>query len=126
MEFNDKTFDQILQKGLKKYNEPVNNHFAQQLLTRIEKIEQQKTLRGVLIQEKASLAAFILLPIIIIAMMIAFPSIIANAGNLITGLVPSIFALLKLLIKQWQMIVYYSTAALICLYVLYQTLAAEN
>ncbi|OQA03324.1 MAG: hypothetical protein BWY69_00532 [Planctomycetes bacterium ADurb.Bin401] len=126
MEFNDKTFDQILQKGLKKYNEPINNHFAQELLARIEKIEQQKALRRVLIQEKASLAAFILLPIIIIAMMIVFASVIANAGNLITGLVPSIFVLLKLMIKQWQMIVYYSTAALICLYVLYQTLAAEN
>ncbi|OHB50081.1 MAG: hypothetical protein A2Y10_14120 [Planctomycetes bacterium GWF2_41_51] len=123
---NEKIFDDILRKNLKKHYELISDNFAEQLLVRIERAEQQKTLKKVCLQEKISLAAFILLPLIMITIMIAFPSKVAGTGQMITGLVPLIFHVIAAMIKQWQMIVYYSIGFLACLYALYQMLGAEN
>jgi energy-converting hydrogenase Eha subunit G len=123
---NERRFDEILKKSLKKHREPIRKDFAQELLAKIQVAEQQNALRKVILQEKVSLAAFILLPLAAIAAIFAFPGMVAEMGRLLTELPPLISQALITLAKQWQLLAYYALTALACLYAAYEVLRPEN
>ncbi|PKL46486.1 MAG: hypothetical protein CVV39_07155 [Planctomycetes bacterium HGW-Planctomycetes-1] len=123
---NERKFDEILKKSLKQHRESIRDDFARELLTKIQIIEQQNAIRKVVLQERISLAAFILLPLATIAAIFAFPDMVAEMGRLLTELPPLIIQALIILAKQWQLLVYYTLIGLGCLYAAYQVLRLEN
>jgi uncharacterized membrane protein len=123
---NERRFDEILKKNLKKHREPIRNDFTRELLAKIQTAEQQNAIRKVVLQEKVSLAAFILLPVGVIALMFAFPGMVTGVGRLLVELPLLITQALITLMKQWQLWVYYILAAAACLYAFYESLLREN
>ncbi|GEM_PF-3566839 len=123
---NEQKFDEILKKSLKKHREPIRKDFAAELLAKIQLAEQQNALRKVVLQEKISLAAFILLPVGAIALMFAFSDMVVEMGRLLVELPPLIGQILITLSKQWQLLVYYTLAFLACLYGVHEMLRPES
>ena len=123
---NENKFDEILKKALKKHREPIRQDFTQELLAKIRTVEQQKALAKVIRQERAALAAFILLPVGAIAVMFAFPNLAAESAQLLTKLYSLIIQSIESFINQWQLWVSYTLAAAACLYAFYESLLREN
>ncbi|MDD5011425.1 MAG: hypothetical protein PHQ00_04810 [Phycisphaerae bacterium] len=119
---NERKFDEILKKNLKKHRELVRDDFAKELLTKIQIIEQQNAIRKVVLQEKISLAAFILLPLSVIALMFAFPDIVMGTGRLLTESPQLMIQAVIALSKQWQLLAYCASALLACSYGAYEIL----
>jgi hypothetical protein len=122
-EDNEFKFDEMLKKSLKNHHTPIRDDFAEELLVKVEKFEQQRVIQKVVMQERLSMAVFILLPLTLIAVIIVFPSLIIETGQLTISLAARS---LEAVIKQWQMLIYFATIALACLYAVYQMLAKEN
>jgi hypothetical protein len=120
---NEAKFDEMLKTSLKNHHESVSGNFTKELLAKVEKLEQQKAIQKVIMQERFSMAVFVLLPLTLIAVIIAFPSLIIETGQLMISLTVQS---LEAVIKQWQMLIYFATIALACLYAVYQMLAKEN
>jgi uncharacterized membrane protein len=119
-------FDEMLKTELKKHRELIRDDFAQELLAKVEKIEQQKAIQKVVVQERLSLAAFIILPLIIIGAMIMFPSLIVNSGQIISKMYYVIGQSMHIITAKWQLFSYYCLVFLACLYTFYQMTAAEK
>ncbi|MBU1261059.1 MAG: hypothetical protein KJ757_05645 [Planctomycetes bacterium] len=126
MASSEQIFDEILKKSLKKHREPIRDDFARELLAKIQMAEQQNALRKVVLQERVSLAAFILLPLAAIAVMFVFPDMVTGLGRLLAELPPLIIQALITLAKQWQLLAYYALALSACLYAAYEVLRPEN
>ena len=75
---------------------------------------------------RSSLAAFIILPLIIIGAMIMFPSLIVNSGNIISKMYYVIGQSMHIITAKWQLFTYYCLVFLACLYTFYQMTAAEK
>jgi hypothetical protein len=125
-EQNERRFDEMLKKTLKEHREPIQLDFVRRLLAKMQKAEQQKMLAKVVRQERGLLATLILLPVAAIAVIFAFPGMVAEMGRLLTELPPLISQALIIIVKQWQLLAYYALAALACLYAVYQILMPEN
>jgi len=123
---NERRFDEILKKNLKKHREPIRQDFTQELLAKIRIVEQQKALAKVIRQERAALAAFILLPVGATAVMFAFPNLAAESAQLLTKLYSPIIQSIESFINHWQLWVCYILAAAACLYAFYESLLREN
>jgi hypothetical protein len=123
---NERKFDEILKKSLKKHREPIRDDFARELLTKIQIIEQQNAIRKVILQERISLAAFILLPLSVIALMFAFPAVVMETGQLLIESPKLMLQAVITLSKQWQLLAYYTLIGSACLYAAYQILRPEN
>jgi len=122
----DIRFDEMLKKNLKQHREPVRQDFAQELLFRIQKIEQQNALRKVILQERLSLAAFIFLPLATVIVIFAFPNLIIESARQMTILYSLIIELVKISINHWQLCVYYGLATAAMIYAVYETILADN
>jgi uncharacterized membrane protein len=122
---NEKKFDEMLKIGLKNHREMINDDFARQLLAKVEKIQQQRILNRIIMQERISLAAFILLPLIILAVMFTFPCLITSAGQCIANICIFLIESFNIIIKHWQICCYYSMVAILGLYAFYQMLKTE-
>jgi hypothetical protein len=123
---NERRFDEMLKKALKEHREPVRREFARRLLAKILTIEQQKVLAKIVRQERALLAACILLPVIAVISGLIFPSLL---------LVPSqLLELLYLLGREaainmaqhWQLWMGYAAVAVVMIYAVYEVLLADN
>jgi hypothetical protein len=125
-ENNDIKFDEMLKKSLKNHHEIVPDDFASELSAKVEKIEKQKALNKVIAQERLSLAGFFILPLMIIGLMIAFPSLITNSGRIISQVHHLICQSLEIIIARWQLFAYYCLALLACLYAFYQMTVEEK
>lgn len=68
---NDK-FDEILERVLKSYSEPVPADFTELMLSRIKKTQERKILAYVVLQEKLALAGCIALAAVTIVSMVLF------------------------------------------------------
>ena len=123
---NERRFDEILKKNLKKHREPIRDDFTRELLAKIQKVEQQKALAKVIWQERAALAACILLPIGMITVMFAFPNLVVQSAQLLTKLYSLIIPSIESFINHWQLWIYYILAAAACLYAFYESLLREN
>jgi hypothetical protein len=119
-------FDEMLKKNLKLHREPIRRDFAQELLAKIQKVEQQKVLTKVVRQERLAFAAFILLPIGLIVVMFAFPNLAIAPTRFLEELYPLANQAFEYFIKEWKLRVYYIFAAAACLYAFYESLLADN
>lgn len=122
----EQIFDEILKKSLKQHCESIRDDFTELLLARIEKIEQQRAIKKVIFQERMSLAAFILLPLAILTVLIIFPAIIIWAGQLLMQVPSLIYQSLIVLTGQWKLLIYYVLIGFAGLYAFYQLTAKEN
>ncbi|MEN6385993.1 MAG: hypothetical protein ABFD79_12465 [Phycisphaerales bacterium] len=123
---NEKKFDEMLKCGLKNHCEPINDDFARQLYAKVEKIQQQQILNRIIIQERTSLAAFMLLPLLVLATMFAFPFLITAAGHSIANICISLIESLNVFFQHWKLFCYYSMVILFCLFAAYQMLKTER
>lgn len=124
---NERKFDEILKKNLKKHRESIRDGFAGELLTKIRTAEQQNAIRKVVFQERISLAAFIILPLAVIAIICTFPGMVAGVGRFLEELPPLIGQTLITLVKQQcQLLAYCTVAVLTCLYMTYDVLRPES
>ena len=126
---NDKNecgFDEMLKKNLKLHREPIRKDFAQELLAKIQKAEQQKVLAKIVRQERLAFAAFILLPAGMIVVMFAFPNLAIAPTRLLEELYPLANQTFEHFIKEWKLWVCYILAAAACLYAFYESLLREN
>jgi hypothetical protein len=122
----ERGFDEMLKKNLKLHREPIRQNFAQELMAKIQKAEQQGVLAKVVRQERLAFAAFILLPIGAIAAIFAYPNLTIETIRLMTNLYPLIKLSLTIFVSHWQLWVCYIFAAAACLYGFYESLLAEN
>jgi hypothetical protein len=120
---NEHKFDEMLKKNLKQHSEPIRQNFAAELIAKIQKLEQQEILNRIVMQERALLAACILLPIAAIAVMFAFPNLISESAEQIAKLKP---ILKQSFVEQWQYWTSYVFAAAAGLYAIYEMLIANN
>ena len=125
-ENNERRFNEMLKKNLKQHREPIRNDFAQELLAKIQKVEQQKVLAKVVRQERLAFAAFILLPVGLIVVMFAFPNLAIAPTRLLEELYPLANQAFEYFIKEWKLWVCYILAAAACLYAFYESLLREN
>jgi hypothetical protein len=116
----------LLKKNLKQHREPIQKDFAQELLAKIQKAEQQKVLAKVVWQERLAFAAFILLSIGAIVIMFAFPNLVIAPIRLAEKLYPLIKLAVTSFVTHWQLWVCYILAAAACLYAFYESLLREN
>jgi hypothetical protein len=123
---NEHRFDEMLKKNLKQHREPVRQDFAQELGAKIQKVEQQEVLAKVVRQERLAFAAFILLPIGTIAVILGYPNLAIETTRLMTNLYPLIKLAIASFVNHWQLWVCYILAAAACLYAFYESLLAEN
>jgi hypothetical protein len=123
---NEYRFDEMLKKSLKKHREPVRQDFAQELLAKIQKLEQQKALAKVVRQERAAWAALILLPMAGVILVLIFPNLLLVP----TQLYGTIYLLAKEtaanMVQQWQLWTGYAVIAAIMIYAVYGVLLADN
>jgi hypothetical protein len=122
----ERRFDEMLKKNLKLHREPIRNDFTQELLAKIQKVEEQEVLAKVVLQERLAFAAFILLPIGAIVVMFAFPNLVIAPIRLAEKLYPLIKLSLTNFVNHWQLWVCYILTAGACLYAFYESLLAEN
>lgn len=122
----ENNFDNMLKKTLKEHAEPVSDEFAQQLLAKVQKIERQKILKKVILQERLALTGFILLPIAAIATAFFFPAVITAPAQQLTKLYPFIIQLGKGIAEHWQLYLYQMIAAAIAVYAVYESLLTDN
>jgi hypothetical protein len=125
-ENNERRFDEMLKKNLKQHREPIQKDFAQELLAKIQKVQQQKVLAKVVRQEKLAFAAFILLPVTAIVVIFAYPNLAIETARLMTKLYPLIIQSVKSIMNQWKLWICYILAAATCLYAFYESLLREN
>jgi sensor domain CHASE-containing protein len=123
---NERGFDEMLKKNLKQHREPIRTDFAQELLAKIQKVEQQKVLAKVVRQERLAFAAFILLPIAAITVIFAFPNLAIAPTRFLEELYPLVNQAFEHFIKEWRLWVYYIFVAAACLYAFYESLLREN
>jgi hypothetical protein len=123
---NEYRFDEMLKKSLKKHREPVRQDFAQELLAKIQKLEQQKVLEKVVREERVLSAAYILLPIAAIVIIFAFPNLAIESARLLAKLYSLIILSAKIFMSHWQLWICYILTAAACLYAFYESLLREN
>jgi len=122
----DSRFDEMLKKNLKQHREPIRRDFTQELLLRIQKLEQQKALAKVILQERLSLAAFIFLPLATVILIFAFPNMVIESTRQMTILYSLIIELVKMSMNHWQLCVYYAMATAAIIYAFYEAILADN
>ena len=123
---NEYKFDEMLKKSLKKHREPVRQDFAQELLAKIQKLEQQKALAKVVRQERAAWAALILLPIAGVILVLMFPNLLLVSSQLLETLYLLAKETAANMVQQWQLWTGYAVIAAIMIYAVYKILLTDN
>jgi uncharacterized membrane protein len=123
---NERRFDAMLKKALKEYHEPAQQEFTRRLMDKVQTIEQQRVLKKVIWQERALLAACILLPIAAVILVRIFPALLLLSMQL-PGIVYLLLSQVAANIaQQWQLWMGYAAAAVVMMYAVYEILLADN
>jgi cytochrome b len=123
---NGDRFDRLLKDALKQYRQPVPAGFPQQMLSRLQQFEQQEVLRKVVRQERALLAAFVLLPIAGVILVLVFPNLLLVPTQLLEMLYLLAKETAANMIQQWQLWIGYAMAAAAAVYGIYEVLLTDN
>jgi hypothetical protein len=123
---NGDRFDKLLKSALKQYRQPVPAGFPQRMLDKLEQLEQQKAIRKVVRQERALLAACILLPVGVIAIMLAFPDLLLVPSRLLETLYLLASQTAASMAQQWRLWTGYAIVAAVMMYAVYEVLLADN
>lgn len=123
---NERRFDEMLKKNLKQHREPVRQEFARRLMAKFLTIEQQKTLKKVVWQERMLLSAFILLPITVVILMLVFPSLLLSSLQLLQIIYLLMREAAANMVQRWHLWIYYVIAAAAVIYAVYETFLAEH
>ena len=123
---NGDRFDKLLKDALKQYRQPAPADFPQRMLSRLQQFEQQEALRKVVRQERALLAACILLPAAVVILVLMFPSLLLVPSRLLETLYLSVGQITANMAQHWRLCIGYTMAAAVVLYAFYETLLADN
>jgi hypothetical protein len=123
---NKDRFDGLLKDALKQYRQPVPADFPRQMLNKLEQLEQQEALRKVVRQERTLLAAFILLPAGLIAIILAFPGLLLVSSRLLETLYLLASQTAANMAQQWRLWIGYAMVAAVAVYGIYEVLLADN
>jgi hypothetical protein len=123
---NEDKFDGMLKSALKRYRQPTPANFPQRMLDKLEQFQQQEAIRKVVRQERMLLAAFTLLPIAGVILVLIFPNLLLVP----TQLYRTIYLLAKEtaanMVQQWQLWMGYATVAVVMVYAVYEVLLTDN
>jgi len=123
---NGDRFDRLLKDALKQYCQPTPAGFPQQMLSRLRQFEQQEVLRKVVRQERALLAAFILLPIAGVILVLVFPNLLLVSLRLPEMLYLLVKETAANMARQWRLWIGYAMAAAVAMYGVYEILLTDN
>lgn len=125
-EKNTDRFDKFLKESLKQYRPQVPADFPQRMLSRLEQSRQQEALRKVVRQERALLAAFILLPIAGVILVLMFPNVLLILSQLYENIILVVQHTTNSMVQSWQLWAIYTAIAAFLLYAAYEVLLADN
>ncbi len=123
---NPDRFDRFLKDSLKQYRQPTPAGFQERMLNRLEQFEQQKTVRKVVWQERFLKAAFVLLPIAGVILILMFPNLLLILSQLYEGITLLAQQTMDNMVQYWQLWTIYAAVAAFVLYAAYEVLLADN
>jgi hypothetical protein len=126
-ESNQNHFDSLLKAGLKRHTVGVPADFAQKLLTRIQRQEYAAALAAVKKSEHLLVAVMVLVPVIaaIIAMLVG-PHIMAQLNTVIAGVRQTLLSYTAAFVLPFKFWVGMAVAGAILIYVILDSVLAEN
>ena len=84
---NADKFGKMLTNALHEHKEPVRPGFTDKVMTKIDVLEQQRILKGIVLRERISLAACIVISLATVGSILAFSkAMVANLSQLAQGL----------------------------------------
>lgn len=123
---NEDRFDELLKNSLKQYHQPVREDFPYQMLKKLEQIEQQNALKKIVRQERALLAAFILLPVAVVIAGLTFPNLLLMPSQLLEILYLLAEEAAANWAQQWQLWIGYAMATAVVIYAVYEVLLVDD
>jgi hypothetical protein len=123
---NPDRFDKLLKDALKQYRQPVPADFPKLMLSRLQQFEQQEAIKKVIRQERALLAAWILLPISAVILALVFPNLLLLPAQLSQTLYLLAKETAANMVQYWQLWLSYSVIAVVMIYAVYEGLLANN
>lgn len=94
-------FDEILERALKSYSEPVPADFTDRMLRRIREAEEQRILARVIMEEKLTLAGCIILGIMVIVAVVVFPGIAVSFKELVGTSIDKVTQIIGAVRYEW-------------------------
>ncbi len=124
-EKNEDRFDELLKSALKRYHQPLPADFPQRMLDRFEQLEQQRALKKIVRQERALLAACILLPAAAVISGLMFPNLLLVPSQLLEALYLLAKDAAADMAQQWRLWISYAMVAAAVIYAVYEVLLAD-
>jgi hypothetical protein len=101
---NADKFEKTLTNALHEHKEPLRPGFTDKVLTKIDALEQQRILKGIVLRERISLAVCIVIALTTLGCIIAFSkAVITNLSQLAQGLNTAIAQAGAGVQQYWQM-----------------------
>jgi hypothetical protein len=99
----EEKFDKILYQALKRRSEPVPADFAGRMLRRIREAEERRILTRVVMEERFALAGCIVLGIMTVVVVSAFPSVAISFKELAGTFIDKITRTIEAVRYEWQL-----------------------
>jgi hypothetical protein len=100
---NADKFEKMLTNALHEHKEPIRPGFTDKVLTKIDALEQQRILKAIVLRERISLTACIVISFAMVGCILAFSKVImANLSQLAQGLNSTIAQAETGIQQNWQ------------------------
>jgi hypothetical protein len=119
-------FDKMLSQVLKRHSETVPANFADRILRQIREAEERKILAGVVMEERLVLAGCIVLGIMAVVAVVAFPGVAASLKDLAGTSVDKISRTIGVVRYNWQLYMVFAGVFGFVIYSLVDLLAGDS